>query len=338
MQGIFNRNKHFHLLAAAGLTLAWSLGGSLENLTAADWPEGVRDIRFVSGGDGTDQPALFFGVQGSEPRPLIVFLHQWGGDYKYLGGRPIARWCVAEKWNFIQPDFRGPNVRPEAMGSDLALADIESAVAYAKKNAPVDSSRIFVVGASGGGHAALLAASRMPGVFKGASVWVPISDLVAWHEQCLNTPHASYSKNIEAACGGKLAKGSNAEKQAIARSPLTYLNPEVETMFDINAGINDGHEKAAVPISHSFHAYNALVREEARVKDEIVTMMTKERKVPDEMKFTKVDASYKDRSVLFRREADRSRLTIFDGAHEMIASAALAWVESTAFPAEAVKQ
>ena len=35
----------------------------------------------------------------------------------------------------IAPDFRGPNIRPEACASKLAIQDVLDAVEYAKKNA-----------------------------------------------------------------------------------------------------------------------------------------------------------------------------------------------------------
>lgn len=290
------------------------------------WPESIKDIRFQSSGDKTDQPALFHAATSPTPTPLIVFLHQWGGDYKYTGGRPVAQWCIKENWSFIQPDFRGPNVRPEAMGSDLVIEDIRSAVAYAQANANVDPSRIFLVGASGGGHAALLAASRLPGLFRAASVWVPIVDLVAWHGQCRNTTHQQYTKNIEAACGGQLKPGSREEAEAIKRSPAAYLSQVKETIFDINAGIHDGHDRGAVPVSHSFSAYNLLADEGDRVPHEVIRSITEDRKIPEGHLFPSADPSYRKRPVLYRVTSTKVRLTIFEGGHEMVPAAALDWL------------
>jgi dienelactone hydrolase len=314
--------------AFMGIVLAFAAGtGQAQDVV---WPDEVTEITFPSDGDQTEQPALYRGSRSSTPQPLVVFLHQWGGDYKYAGGRPIARGCIARDWSFIQPDFRGPNNRPEAMGSELVLADIRSAIRYAEQHAPVDPQRIFVVGASGGGYAALLAAARMPGQFRGVSAWVPISDLVVWHEQCSNTVNDKYAKNIEAACSGILFPDSDAEKEARHRSPLTHLKADNPAEFDINAGIHDGHDGASVPVSHSFHAYNALVPEKDKVKKEILEIVTNEQRVPEGHQFSGTDPSYRENRVLFRQESANARITIFEGGHEMVPLAVLTWLDKAA--------
>ena len=98
------------------------------------WPKEIREIKYPSKADDSKQPALFYApaVQG-EPRPLLVGLHSWSSDYKQAMSVPYAKWCIEKKWNFIHPNFRGPNRRPEATGSELVVADILSAVDYAKK-------------------------------------------------------------------------------------------------------------------------------------------------------------------------------------------------------------
>lgn len=318
-----------YALLASGFALFAALGGPVL-AEKSSWPGGVQEIRFTSSGDQSEQPALFLAAKAGEPRPLIVFLHQWGGDHRYAGGVPVAVWCAAKNWNFLQPDFRGPNKRPEALGSELVLADIASAIEYAKAHGNVDSSRVFLLGASGGGHAALLTAGRMPGVFRGVSAWVPITDLIAWHAQCLGTHHSRYARDIEAACGGNPVAGSEAEKEAKKRSPLSHLAAGTGTAFDINAGIHDGHDAAAVPISHSFRAYNALAEAKDRVPEEVITMMTREQKVPGGEEFSGTDAAYGTNVVLFRRESPNVRLTIFEGGHKLVAPAALEWLEKVA--------
>ncbi len=306
------------------------LGGEKIEAKEVIWPERVIDVRFISSGDKSEQPALFLATNEHSPQPLVVFLHQWSGDYRYPAGKTVAKWCLSKNWNFIQPDFRGPNKSPVAMGSDLVVADIASAVEYASQHGKVDPSRIFLLGASGGGHAALLAAARLPGVFRAASVWVPITDLIAWHTQCQDTPHAHYARNIEAGCGGNPLPGSPAEKEAQQRSPLTYLASAKGTTIDINAGIHDGHGSAAVPISHSFRAYNILAEVNDRVPEDVARAMTLEKRVPEGTAFIGADHSYGAKSVLFRRESGNVRLTIFDGGHELVYPAAFYWLEMIA--------
>jgi len=266
-----HKKYRFWVMKGGVLGLLLTMCGGEAALAQSDagplkkWPAEVREVQIVNPNHKGVEPALFYAPpkEGGK-RPVLVFLHQWGGDYLYAGGIPVARWCVAQNWVFVQPNFRGANRRPEALGSDLVISDICAALDYAREHADVDASRIYLLGASGGGHAALLAAGRMPGLFRAVSAWVPITDLVAWHGQTAQTKYAKYARDIENACGGALVPGSPAEKEAIARSPLTHLFQAKGTLFDLNAGIHDGHSHA-VPISHTFRAYNLLARSEDQV-------------------------------------------------------------------------
>jgi hypothetical protein len=51
-------------------------------------------------------------------------------------------WAIAHNWVFVHPDGRRPNVRPQATGSDLVIADALSSIDYARANARVDDRRI----------------------------------------------------------------------------------------------------------------------------------------------------------------------------------------------------
>ena len=62
------------------------------------------------------------------------------------------------------------------------MEDILSAVEYAKANASIDSSAVFLVWTSGGGYTALVMAGKHPEVWASVSAWVPISDLNAVRE------------------------------------------------------------------------------------------------------------------------------------------------------------
>jgi len=131
----------------------------------------------VSSADGLKQPAMFFAPETDEAVPLVVALHTWSGNYRQPYHKAIEQWCINKGWAYIHPNFRGANRRPEATGSELVVKDIVSAVEYAKKSARIDRSSIFLVGTSGGGHAALLMAGRHPEIWAGVSAWVPISGL-----------------------------------------------------------------------------------------------------------------------------------------------------------------
>ncbi len=301
----------------------------LPALCAADelesWPPGVERVTFVSPADDTEQPALFFAPAGTGPFPLLVGLHTWSSDYLQRSSIPYARWCVERRWAFIHPNFRGPNRTPEATGSELAVEDILAAVDFARRSAPIDARRIYLVGTSGGGHAALLMAGRAPHLWAGVSAWVPITDLAAWYREC-TARNLRYAGEIATACRGAPLEGTPAFEEARRRSPLTYLHNARGVSIDINAGIRDGHS-GSVPISHSLHAFNLLADEKHRIDEATIRKLVETASVPEGTAGPPpVDDHYGDRRPLFRRASGRARVTIFDGGHEIVVGAALAWL------------
>ncbi len=291
----------------------------------APWPDAVRDIRYPSKADNTDQPAMWYASGSKEKRPLLVALHTWSGDYKQVTSAPYARWCIERDWVMIHPNFRGPNRTPEAMGSELAVQDILSAVDYAKANAAIDETRIYLVGVSGGGYGSLLLAGRAPELWAAVSAWVPISDIKAWHEECTDAKR-KYAKDIELAVGGVPTPGSAVEEECRKRSALTYLPHARGVTLDINAGIHDGHS-GSVPVSHTLNAFNVVANEADRLTEKQIDAITAKQKLPRKLAAeAEEDADYGRKEVLFRRKSGNARVTIFEGGHEIVYEAALKWL------------
>jgi dipeptidyl aminopeptidase/acylaminoacyl peptidase len=288
------------------------------------WPVEAKEIEYKSSADDTMQPAMFYAAAGDNPVPLLVVLHTWSGDYKQTSGVGCAKWCIKNNWAMIHPDFRGSNTRPEAMGSELVVKDILSAVEYAKQQAKIDSKRIYLIGWSGGGYASLLMAGRAPEIWAGVSAWVPISDLKAWHAECTER-NSGYAKNMEAACGGKPGDSDKVDAEYETRSAKTYLANAKNVPAYIAAGIHDGHT-GSVPISQSFRAFNILAGEKDRVSQEDIDYFTKEEKVPQSLQAEIQDPDFGNKKPLFRRVSDNVSLTIFEGSHEIVLPAALSWL------------
>jgi hypothetical protein len=106
------------------------------------------------------------------------------------------------------------------------------------------------------------------------------------------------------------------------------LQNATEIPLDINTGINDGH-KGSVPVSQSLKAFNALARIEDRLSDADITFITDNAQIPDNLKMSVNDQLYSNskRPVLFRRVSGNARITVFDGGHDIIREAGLAWLE-----------
>lgn len=303
------------------------LANAGEDPPVPGYPGSIREIRYTCP-DGTQQPALYWApprVEGKEV-PLLVALHTWSGNYLQAGGEvKYAEWCLQNGWVFIHPNFRGPNRTPEAMGSDLMIGDIRAAVAWAKAETSIDESRVYAIGVSGGGHATQLLAGRTPEIWAGISSWCGISDIAAWHRETIAAGRDNYARQIEAALGGSPEASLKHRADARHRSPLTWLANAAGVPLDISHGIEDGRS-GSVPFTHSLLAWNAVVPESERLTPELITTFYETLAVPPGDPAAVADSLYGNAPPLFRRTHGNTRVTIFQGGHEIVHSAALNWL------------
>jgi acetyl esterase/lipase len=295
--------------------------------------EGNRaKVGIVSSIDQTKQPCYIILPTGyakdTATRPLLVSLHSWSAD---LEQRNKALEAEADRlgWIYLFPNFRGANKHPDACGSLKAQQDIIDAVQWAKVNHRVDTSRIYLSGNSGGGHMTMLMSGRFPDVWAAASAWVGISDLSAWHKKHKDT---RYGAMMRAACGGAPGDSIAVDKQYFVRSPLTYIENAKNLPLDISAGVLDGHT-GSVPISHSLRAFNAIAkaRKEPTISSaEIAQLSQKNGRLAKPTKSDQVVDESFGREIHLRRHTGPVRVTIFEGGHEGIAKASVAWLSKHA--------
>ena len=291
--------------------------------TVKGWPAEVTKVE-IPCSDGAKQAAMWFLPKASGKKPLLVGLHTWSSTYASAGGDAVyAKWCIAQGWVFVHPDFRGPNWTPAALGSDRAVQDVVEAVAWAKTQTEVDESRVYLIGVSGGGHMAMQMAGRHPELWAGVSAWCGISDVAQWHAEHLrNGKPDGYAKNIEDALGRAPAAD---DAEAKKRSPLTHLHNAASVPLDINHGVHDGRV-GSVPFVHSLHAFNAVAAEPDRLPKADILSFYDSRKLPAGWTPASPDASFGDKTPLFRKTSGNTRITIFDGGHEIVHQAALNWL------------
>lgn len=283
--------------------------------------QALKGIKYISSADKSEQRAMFYAPETNAAVPLVVALHTWSGDYTQRYHQAIEKWCMENDWAYIHPDFRGPNKRPEATGSEWVVKDIVSAVAYAKETTRIDHSAIYLVGTSGGGYTALLMAGRHPEIWAGVSAWVPISDLKAWHAQ------GRYVGDLLKSCGGAPGDSPEVDKEYKQRSPLTYLKHAKGVTLHIHAGITDGHT-GSVPISHSLLAFNEVADPNDQLSEAEIRFFVEQSDVPPDLKADISDPSYGSKKPLFRRKSGKAAVTIFKGGHELISTAAIAWIQA----------
>lgn len=207
----------------------------------------MREILIPSSVDGTPQPSLFYhpGTGGSVP--LAVGLHTWSFD-RFNQRENYLPLCRKYGFALLLPEFRGPNLadnprKTEACGSVRARHDVIDAVRYICENAAVDRDNIFLLGCSGGGHMALLAAETAPELFRAVEVWCPVSDLVKWH-QYLSAARQHYVRHIEACLGGP---PDLLPEEYERRSPAR----RAELLKNMPVSIHHGRHDDVVPFRHS---------------------------------------------------------------------------------------
>ena len=284
----------------------------------------IKDIKVTSSKDGKKEPALYFDSGSSKKKPLLVVLHSWSDEYLQQASIPFCLWAKKYDWVFIQPNYRGIFEKPEAMGSDLAVQDIVDAVNYAKKNANVDPSRVYVTGASGGGMGSLLAASRHPEIWAGAAPWVPVVDILDWYKYNAKFPSRKYRKQIVGAAGGDPTQSEKAAEETKKRSPITYLNQNINVPIYIAHGIKD----ILVPPDHSLRAYNLLAEEKDRLTEEQIKYIVKNQAIPPGLKSSDTETYFgpADPKVHLVKKSGNVTLVLFEGVHDMVYNPTLLWL------------
>lgn len=283
----------------------------------------------ITRADGTAQPAFVITPDeyrpDSETYPLLVSLHSWSFGYEQRREEleHLAQW---RGWIYLFPDFRGKNDRPEACGSESARQDVLDAVEWAKANLPVDDSRVYLTGSSGGGHMSLVMAARHPEVWAAVSAWVPITDMAAWHDRHAD---AEYGRMLRDCTGGPPGFSAEVDAEYHDRSPLPFLAAAKDVPIEIAAGIRDGHE-GSVPIRHTLEAFNVLAEAhgaETVSEAEIAELSASpEARLSAPKESDQVEDVAYDREIILRRTAGPARVTIFEGGHEGIASAQMDWL------------
>lgn len=307
--------------------------GSLIDANLSTWQQympDIQNIEIASSVDETSQPALYYDSGSDEEKPLLMVLHSWSIGYLQNIDIPLGEFAVANDWVFMHPDFRGQNDgRPESTASDLVLSDMEDALEYARENANIDESRIYLLGYSGGAMNALHLASRHPETFAGVAAWVPVYDLVTWYQWNAERGE-TYADEIVGACGGEPTGDGEAREECTQRSVSAHL-PDVagELRVLLAHGINDN----TVPPEQALHAFNDLAAEDDRVPQEQIDQLMEHREVPEALAER---SSHEVRNFRYFDEADASvqlylqsgpaELVLFDGEHEMLYRPGLEWL------------
>ena len=280
--------------------------------------------------DGTMQPARLYIAPGDKPHPMLVAVHAWSATYKQCFTPVVETWCYEHGYHIISPNFHGPSWNYHSCGSDRAIRDVLEAIEAVKAKAPVDDSKIFLYGCSGGGHFSMQLAARHPEIWAGVVSWAGISDLAKWHAQTAcrtDKPNfINYSHHLETVCGGKPGTSASVDEEYARRSPITWLR-ETPFPLEINTGIHDGHT-GSVPVSQTLEAFNKCAAPSDRFSQEEIDIFTREERIPDHLKQDWEAPEYATNPLLFRRRSGNVTVNIFEGGHQVVPNAMIHFLET----------
>ena len=219
----------------------------------------MKTIHVESTLDGTLQPSLFFHPRTDAPVPLVVGFHTWSYD-RFNQAENYLPLCERYGWAVLLPEFRGPNLASnphctDACGSLKARRDVLDAVEHVSRISAIDRGNIFLLGCSGGGHAALLTAEDAPEVFRAVDAWCPVSDLNAWHAYLTET-RQHYVHDMEACLGG--SPDAVPDEYAL-RSP----SERSAALKSVAVSVHHGRHDTVVPYRHSVDFVRRLEAEGA---------------------------------------------------------------------------
>lgn len=311
----------FLSLIYGGLSVLAQKGPLWDNTKDKHWGNEFVHVQIPSSTDGALQNAWFYKSSKATGQPLIISLHTWSGDYNQED--PLTKGILQKDWNYIHPDFRGANNKPDACGSPLVLSDLLDAIHFAIKNAKVDTANIHIIGVSGGGYLTLLAYMQLDYPVKSFNAWAPISDLQSWYWESKGR-HNKYANDLE-----NVAKKNGVInwKELQQRSPLFLPVPQARrknAVLNIYEGVHDGYT-GSVPISHSILFYNKIAgalyptNKNAVVPDSVWMSILIKQCNPDADSTLRIG----DRMIHLQKTLPKVSLTLFEGGHEMIVPRAL---------------
>ena len=169
-------------------------------------------------------------------------------------------------------------------------------------------------------HRAVVATFTLSGQSSSGKMPAPKSketDLAVWHAQ------GKHVEALEKSCGGAPGDSPAVDAEYAKRSPITYLKKAKGTTMHIQAGIKD----RIVPVNHALLAFNEVAAAADRISDEDIRFFVEKAEVPPKLQADLSDPTYGKKQPLFRRKSGNATVTIFDGGHQLVATAATAWIQ-----------
>ena len=290
---------------------------NVEIREAPKWSDEFKIVEIKSPIDETLQSAYFYKTKSPDPQPLVVSLHTWSNDYTQYDS--INEFSLEKDYNYIHPNFRGVNNTKDACCSELVISDIDASIDFALENANVDTTRIYVIGMSGGGYATLAMFMKSKHKIKKFSSWVPLVDLIQWYDET-KILKLKYAPEILVCTQSK----DDILNEEIARqkSPIFWKTPVDKLTYstlEISTGIYDGMiGNGVIPITHSINFYNKLLTDLGLTDSTKYVSDTEKLALLEFRKPLGDFGQISGREVMLLKETNNIKLTLFEGGHEIL--------------------
>ena len=125
--------------------------------------------------DSVEVSALFGTAQADELLPVVILLHDLGGNKSdWLSATDTYVALLERGYAVLAIDMRGHGQTPlpdarrvlELIDLELSFLDVHAALVWLQSQSKVDVSRIAVVGTGSGGNVAYVSSGRMPELIK----------------------------------------------------------------------------------------------------------------------------------------------------------------------------
>ncbi len=282
--------------------------------------DGCCEVSIRSSAYDHIQKALYY--KSSLPgQPLLVSLHTWGGTY--LQEDTLALLAIKRNWNYIHPDYGGAQWTKNSCCYDPSVQDIDDAIDFVIKNADIDTSRIIVIGKSGGGSGVL--ASYLRSRFGNAHFisWSPIPDHISWYNEVRKDTalrRRYLARILEGTNSGATLNLEEARKKSPQHYDLSTCSYPLNKKLLIYCGLRDGLDGWSTSLSQPLRFYNKLLSG-LPVQDSSLfitsgdfDVLVKDRKPVS----AKEQGLVGNRKLVYSKRKDKIELNVFDGGHEIL--------------------
>jgi pimeloyl-ACP methyl ester carboxylesterase len=166
---------------ALALALSFGLAGCSDDddgldITGPEFTAGpgrvypIQQVSFSSN-DGVQVSALFGAAQGSQSLPVVILLHDLGGDKDdWLSGTGAFVELLERNYAVLALDLRGHGNTPlpedrqvlQLLDLENSFLDVHAALTWLQGQAGVDANRVAVVGSGSGGNVAYVSLGVFP--------------------------------------------------------------------------------------------------------------------------------------------------------------------------------